>query len=183
MMLGRVRQQTRTGTLYSALVAQARQPGFYSALAVPDTVEGRFEMVALHCALALRRLRAIGGRPAAALSQQLLEYMFGDLDRSIREIGVGDMSVGKYMKRLGKSFYGRAAAYDAALDAGDGAVLAQAIDRNILGTAAGQEPALRHAAEILALYVMKADTALAQQPIAAFHEGTLVFPLPDLELP
>jgi cytochrome b pre-mRNA-processing protein 3 len=120
-------QRQRAAALYNRMVALARAPRFYAELGVPDTVEGRFEMIVLHVALALRRLHGVD----ETLAEQVLEVMWGDLDRSIRELGVGDLSVSKKMRLLARSFYGRATSYDAALQAGDEAGLAAALVRNV----------------------------------------------------
>ena len=112
--------------LYTKSVAAARLPDFYAALAVPDTIEGRYEMIVLHIVLLLRRLRQ-PGEHQKRLAQALVDYMAADLDRSIRELGVGDLSVGKFMKRLGEGLYGRAAAYDKALDDRDPRALETAV--------------------------------------------------------
>ena len=99
--------------LYEAVVAQARQPVFFAEWEVPDTVDGRFEMVALHAHLLLRRLR--DGGPAADLAQALFDVMFADMDASLREMGAGDLGVGRRVKQMATAFYGRMAAYDAGL--------------------------------------------------------------------
>ena len=177
--------QAIAGTLYLAIVAQARQPALYRDFLVPDTVEGRFELVALHVWLVLRRLRP-GGRPGGRhagrqgirTGQALLDYMFDDLDRSIREIGIGDMSIGKYMKRLGKSFYGRAAAYDKCLDAGDLPALAAAVRRNILGTSEADPAQLDAASLQLAGYIAECDAALAAQSVEWLCAGEVTFAAP-----
>jgi len=117
--------------LYEAIVTQARRPEFYRALGVPDTLEGRFEMIALHAVLVLRQLRN-DGADAARTAQALFDRMFFDFDRSFREMGAGDLGVGRRVKTLAKRFYGRLAAYGAGLERRDGA-LADAIARNIYG--------------------------------------------------
>ena len=104
--------------LYDEVVKQARTPLLYSELGVPDTPEGRFEMVALHAALLIRRLRAAGG-PGRALGQALFDLMFADMDASMRELGVGDLGVGKQVQRLAGQFYARLAALDDAFGKGD----------------------------------------------------------------
>lgn len=124
--------------LYGAVVEAARSLAFYRDLGVPDSIEGRYEMIVLHIALVLRRLRAaceFEPKQRAAVSQALIDFMAADLDRSMREIGIGDLSVGRYMRRLGEGLYGRAAAYDAALDADDQAALADGLLRNVYGGA------------------------------------------------
>lgn len=159
--------------LYSAVVAAARAPDFYAELGVPDTIEGRYEMIVLHVVLLLRRLRAPGA-DQKRLAQALVDFMAADLDRSIRELGVGDMSVGKFMKRLGQGLYGRAAAYDGALDNSDAAALEEAILRNIFD---GYDPGDRILA-IFARYVQAQNHYLAGlpvEPIAAGHVAFLPF--------
>lgn len=117
-------------TLYGAIVRQARQPAFYRICGVPDTPDGRFDMIALHAVLVLRRLRPEGeaGRP---LAQALFDQMFADMDENLREMGVGDLSVGKRIKAMARAFYGRLAAYDAAITADDRATAARALERNL----------------------------------------------------
>ena len=100
--------------LYHAVVTQARSPVWYRDLGVPDTPEGRFEMIALHVALVVRRLRQ-EGVAGQALGQLLFDVMFADLDGSLRELGVSDLSVGAYVKRLAGNFYARLAALDEGL--------------------------------------------------------------------
>jgi cytochrome b pre-mRNA-processing protein 3 len=135
--------------LYLAAVAQARQPVFYAAHGVPDSVDGRFDLIVLHVYLLLQPLHRLAqgedlgedlgdGRDAAAIrageiAQALFDTMFGDMDRSLREMGVSDISVGKRVKHMAKSFYGRVAAYDEGL-AGSGEILAAALERNLFGT-------------------------------------------------
>jgi cytochrome b pre-mRNA-processing protein 3 len=159
--------------LYSEVVATARAPVFYAELGAPDTVEGRYEMIVLHVVLLLRRMRAPGA-DQKRLAQALVDFMAADLDRSIRELGVGDMSVGKFMKRLGQGLYGRAAAYDGALDKLDAAALEEAILRNIFD---GYDPGDRILA-IFARYVRAQNdylTGLPIEPIAAGHVDFLTF--------
>src|ERR1700750_1806411 len=101
--------------IYGMIVAQARRPEFYLRCAVPDTVNGRFDMVVVHLWMMLGRWRAVGG---STESQQLFDRCCTDMDANLREMGVGDLTVPKRMKKFGEAFYGRAAAYDAALAAG-----------------------------------------------------------------
>ncbi|MBV9511586.1 MAG: ubiquinol-cytochrome C reductase, partial [Caulobacteraceae bacterium] len=102
--------------LYEAAIRQARQPALYADLSAPDTTEGRFELYTLHVVLVLHRLKGLGGQ-AGRISQALFDAYIRALDDALREMGVGDLSVGKKMRKLGEAFYGRAKAYDAALDA------------------------------------------------------------------
>ena len=156
----------RVAALYGAIVAQARQPVFFADWGVPDTVFGRFETVSLHVFLVLRRLKD-GAAAETALAQRLFDQFFGDVDRSLRELGVGDLSVGKKVKSFAKGFYGRIVAYEKALDTGDRVALAEALARNI-GDPASDRPLL---SERLADYVIRQDAALAVHPVARIAAG------------
>ena len=136
--------------LYQRMVALARAPRFYAELGVPDTVEGRFGMISLHVALLLRRLHGVDD----ALAEAVLKAMWINLDESIRELGIGDLSVGKKMKLLASNFYGRAAAYDAALKQQDSADLQTALIRNVYDG----EPPAQPAVAALVTYVREAST-------------------------
>ena len=115
--------------IYGMIVTQAREPLFYRDLGVPDTVNGRFDLLVLHLWMVLRRLKAAAG--GAAFSQALFDRFCEDMDANLREMGVGDLTVPKRMQAFGEAFYGRAAAYD--LASADGAEpMAQALSRNIL---------------------------------------------------
>ena len=118
--------------LYGRLVEQARAPAFYGVCGVPDSLDGRYEMVALHVFLALRRLKREGAATGAR-AQALFDAMFADMDRSLREIGVGDLSVGKRVKEMARGLYGRVVAYEAGLDGPDDG-LEEALRRNVYGT-------------------------------------------------
>jgi cytochrome b pre-mRNA-processing protein 3 len=115
---------------YQALTAAARMPGLYERLNVPDTVMGRFEMLSIVMILFFRRTRsaAVSGQEIA---QEIVDAFFQDIDYSIRELGIGDNSVPKRMKKLAGMFYGRLEAYSKAMDAGDATALAAALRRNI----------------------------------------------------
>ena len=116
--------------LYEAATRQARQPDFYLALGAPDTVEGRFELYSLHVVLLLHRLKGEGAE-AAETAQALFDTYVSALDNALREMGVGDLSVAKKMRKLGEAFYGRAKAYDAILAAQDRAELMALIGRTV----------------------------------------------------
>ena len=115
--------------LYGVIVAQARLPVFYAGFGVPDTVEGRFDMVVLHLMLVLRRLRQ--NSRCRGLAQGLFDAFWRDMDHNLREMGVGDLSVPKEMKRLAEAFYGRQRAYEEALSATDPTLLGAALERNV----------------------------------------------------
>lgn len=106
---------------YVSIVKQARRPELYAPGCAPDNFDGRFDMMALHVHLVLRRMRALGmGR--SEVGQDLFDMFFKDMDQAMREAGVGDMGVGKKVQKMVEAFYGRATAYDGVLDAqGDNA--------------------------------------------------------------
>ncbi len=164
--------QTQTLTLYGVIVAQARQPAFYSELGVPDTLEGRFEMLILHAFLYLHRLKN-EDEAAKAVAQKVFDAMFTDMDQSLREIGIGDLSVPKKIKKMAAAFYGRAAAYDAALEEGREA-LASAVQRNVYSENADE----RANAQALADYMIEAVRVLAGQSKEDLVGAGPVFPAP-----
>lgn len=120
--------------LYAGVVAQARTPALYEAYGVPDTVEGRFELYTVHVFLLLDRLKGQGAR-ASETSQSLFDTYLGALDDALREMGVGDLSVGKKMRKLGESLYGRMNAYEGPLRAEDVDALAASLAKNIYESA------------------------------------------------
>lgn len=155
--------------IYGMIVAQAREPVFYRELGVPDTVDARFDMVVLHLWLALRRLRAAG--EASRLGQGLIDQFCSDMDDNLRELGVADLKVPKKMLAFSEAFYGRSAAYDAAM-AADDAALAQALNKNIYSGQGGD-----HARD-LARYVRSSEAGLAGIDTVAFMTGDWRFPSP-----
>ncbi|MBY0337105.1 MAG: ubiquinol-cytochrome C chaperone [Acetobacteraceae bacterium] len=160
--------------LYGAAVSAAREPRPYVEWGVPDTTAGRFELVSLHAALLIRRLNAEGGEPGKSLAQAVFDAMFSDMDVNLREMGVGDLGVGKRVKKLWEGFHGRARAYQEALDGGDDAALREALGRNVW---AGHAP-LEGAVEALAAHVHRVAGALAGQGMEAFVRGEAAFPAP-----
>ena len=156
--------------IYGAIVTRVREPAFYRDLAVPDTVEGRFDLLLLHLWLVLRRLGTVGG--GAALSQALFDRFCEDMDDNLREMGVGDLTVPKRMRAFGEAFYGRARAYDEAIGQG-GEALAEAIHRNILDGKNFPQ------AQRLTAYALATEGELAQLDEAAVRSGALRFPAPS----
>lgn len=157
--------------IYGMIVTQAREPLFYRDLAVPDTVNGRFDLLLMHLWLVLQRLRTV--EAGSDLSQALFDHFCTDMDDNLREMGVGDQTVPRRMKEFGEAFYGRTAAYDLALTDSDEA-LAQAFSRNILN---GQHLAQ---ARRLAAYAKHAMAELARVEGEMFKSGTWAFPSPDV---
>lgn len=169
----------RTGfELYTAAVAAARDPAFFAGLGVPDTLDGRFDLVGLHAALLIRRLRNDEDTRGAELAQAVFDAMFADMDINLREMGVGDLSVGKRVRSMWEAFHGRAFAYEAALASRDEAALAEALARNVWrGETPGAGPDGRPspAAQRLAAYVVSLDQGLAGQPFSEFLAGRVDF--------
>jgi cytochrome b pre-mRNA-processing protein 3 len=161
------------GVLYGAIVAQARTAAFYTHYGVPDTVQGRFELIVLHLVLVLSRL----GREQSAgrrLGQKLFDMFCRDLDDNLREMGVGDLAVPKKMRRFGEAFYGRQAAYLAALAVADERVLEKALARNIFPVDGSDE-----SAALLARYAHAALKRLDAQDERAVVRGEVNFPNPE----
>jgi cytochrome b pre-mRNA-processing protein 3 len=162
----------RQGTIeaiYGMIVTQAREPLFYRNLGVPDTVNGRFDLLVLHLWMVLRRLKlAKGGK---GLSQALFDHFCDDMDANLREMGVGDLTVPKRMQAFGEAFYGRSVAYDLALTAGVES-LAQALSKNILD-GGGIDNARR-----LACYTETAISALARLDDTTMQSASWRFPSP-----
>lgn len=158
--------------LHGEIVAAARAPAFYLDYAVPDTFEGRFELLALHAGLVLRRLNA-AEPPGPAVAQDLVDAVFGHLDADLREAGVGDITVPKRMKKLAEAFLGRSAAYDAGFRLG-AAALCTAVGRNVY---AGAEAGA--AVDRMARYAAAAGEALGAASLEACLAGPLPFPDPS----
>ncbi len=168
-LLGANRYERAGLDLYAAAVGAARDPWFYQALGVPDTLDGRFDLVALHAFLLIQRLQAAPD-PAPDLAQALFDAMFRDMDDNLREIGVSDLSVGRRMRAMWEAFHGRAKVYTSAIEAADGISLEAALARNVWrGTAPDG------AAASLAAVVLAQMAHLARQPFAALEAGKAHF--------
>ncbi len=114
--------------LYFACVARARAPWFYLHAGMPDEIAGRFELVALHVSIMIHELERRGFHD---YGHGITEIMYKDFDRSLREFGVGDLSVGKKVRGMAEAFFGRAKAYGHAIDEGDVAIWCDALHRNL----------------------------------------------------
>ena len=160
-------------TLYGTIVAQARLPCFYREYRVPDTVNGRLDLLVLHLALVLDRL---ADEPQLReLGQALFDHFCTDMDRNLREMGIGDLSVPKHMQRVGEAFYGRARAYRAGLARDGQQALVEALERNIYGQ---EGAANRAAAARLAVYLRGTVGKLRVQPSSEVLAGRLTMPDP-----
>lgn len=152
--------------VYRAIVAQSRQPIFYAEWGVPDTLTGRFDMISLHVALVLRRLRR-AGKDSTAFSQSLFDYFFKDMDRSLRELGVTDLGVPKRIQKMSEVFYGLLTSISAAMDKRDGAELEAVIRRNLFADDATADAAS------LARYLFAQADALDTQPTETIRSGSV----------
>jgi cytochrome b pre-mRNA-processing protein 3 len=158
--------------LYGMIVAQARNVEFYRGYGVPDTIEGRLDMIMLHLVLVLRQLtRVHGSLPPAG--QQLFDRFCADMDDNFREMGVGDFGVPKRMQKVGEAFYGRAKVYESALLDADPAVLESAVARNVFG-----KVEIHLGARRLAAYMREAAVRLAAHDADALVSAKFKFPDP-----
>jgi cytochrome b pre-mRNA-processing protein 3 len=170
------RRYERAGfALYSAAVAAARESYLYASLGVPDTLDGRFDLVSLYAFLLIHRLRELPDA-GPALAQAVFDAMFSDMDMNLRELGVGDLSVGKRVRAMWEAFHGRANAYSAAIQAADHTALASALARNVWRGV----PPPGGAAEALARLMLAQGEYLAGQEPAALVSGEVRF-LPAAE--
>lgn len=145
--------------IYAALVTRAREPVFFERFAVPDTLDGRFDLLTLHAWLVLARLKS-----DAQLSQMLVDTIFTGFEEALREMGAGDMGMGRRVKKFADAFYGRLKAYG---DAQDAPEMAAVLDRNLYRGAAGT------CAGEMAAYVMRTKERLASWDNGAPDFGPL----------
>lgn len=158
--------------LYRSIVAQVRQPEFYRWHGVPDSLDGRFELLVLHCVLVIRCLRQSG--PAAEdLAQSLFDSLFANLDTNLREMGAGDIGVPRRIKAMAQAFFGRLKAYESALEAGPDELRA-ALERNLYGTVSPSAEQLAALTE----YAIEAVSALERCGLEGLRRGQADFGTP-----
>jgi cytochrome b pre-mRNA-processing protein 3 len=155
--------------LYGAIVAQARVPAFYSGYGVPDTVQGRFDLIVLHLVLVLAQIGQSDDSAERVIGQKLFDEFCRDLDDNLREMGVGDLAVPKRMRSFAEAFYGRQAAYLAALAATDQRELENALARNIFDDVKAGGGPVRLAAYVRATLACE----------ALLLRGQVTFPKPE----
>ncbi len=175
MIFSLFRKNTATTEVYEVyriVVEAGRNPVFFAEWGVPDTVTGRFDMISFHLALLFRRLRSNDPK-VRDFAQSLFDLFFRDMDRSLREMGVGDLSIAKRIQKMGNIFYGLLGKVNEAMDARDGARLEAVIARNIY---AGESPA--HAPK-LAAYAFEQSAKLDAQPLRDIVAGRLSFGAPS----
>jgi cytochrome b pre-mRNA-processing protein 3 len=171
---------TTATALYVAIVQQARQLKFYQDYQVADTLDGRFDMVALHTCLVLRRLRN-EHEQTKDLSQAVFDLMFADMDQNLRELSIGDTGVAKRIKKMASGFYGRLAAYDLSLnmkpETASVEELKKVIVRNIYRNTVMSEDSV----DAMAHYIIRQATALEQQQLGMLMDGNIEFIMPNFE--
>lgn len=171
-LFGRRRGDERADmAFYAAVVEQARQPGFYEALGVPDTLDGRFELIALHVFLVMRRLKGQGAG-ADLRARRLYEVMIDEFDTSLREMGAGDTGIGRRVTTMLRGMHGRIIAYDQALADADPRHLEVTLDNNLYGTVRAVDPAHLSA---MADYARGTAAALEALPVERIVGGELRF--------
>ena len=155
--------------VYAQCLSHARQPVFYQDLAVPDTFDGRFDLLLLHVYLILQRMLDENEIEAEAFNQALFDEIFKDMDQTLREMGIGDMGVPKHMRKMMKAFNGRMHAYAEAMEQGD---LKEALRKNLYGTVDDVDDS------VLVKMVDEADrmlSVLKTQPIESISGGQIKF--------
>jgi len=177
-MLGLINSRKRTATkaahrIYDAIMDVSRQPVFFGECRIPDTLEGRFEVLTLHAGLVVNRLsKADMGREGTLLAQCLFDVMFKNLDWSLREMGVGDLAVPRRIKALMSAFKGRSFAYDEAVRSGRGEIK-HALIRNLYGTVKDSH---NDELEQMTTYLQHCVDTLNRQGLSDFYLGKLSFP-------
>ena len=171
---GKRREREAAAGLYAAAVEAARRPVLYTAYGVPDTLQGRFEMMALHLFALLHRLMHEPGDDPE-LARLVSESFVGDMDAAFREMGVSDLAVPKRMKVLYGSFAGRVGAYRTAFGEGE-AALAAALARNVFPDGPEGRSALA-----LAKHLQTTVVAFRQAELAALRRGEAAFPAPPMQ--
>ena len=158
-----------TEKIYNIVVSQSRRPELFAEFSVADTLDGRFDLLSLHMCLIFKRLK-LEGNNHKRFAQSLFDFMFQDMDRSLREIGVGDLSVGKRVKEMGRAFLGRLEVYETVIKVND-ISLEEALIRNVYRS----DPLLSQNASKLANYVRRVDATLASVPIELLIKGEFTF--------
>ncbi len=149
-------------------MAQSRMPFLYADFGVPDTVMGRFDMLALHTYLMARRLKADDSEIANSLSQDIFDLFVADIERALRELGIGDTTVPKRKKKMVRSFYGQIDDFDDAMNNGDKTNLAEAAAKRYLTEGDGDSLSL-------AQYMFDQESNLMEQPMKGILRGQLMW--------
>lgn len=159
-------RKTTAQRLYKAALAQARRPVFYTEYGVPDNIDGRYEMIVLHVCLIMEALQG-QGKDGERLLQPLFDVMFRDFEFAAREMGIGDLSIPRHMKRMMQGFHGRAVSYREALDDEENpSLLINALERNVYGVLDKADPDVLAR---LADYVVRNEASLKAQDVTGGH--------------
>ena len=164
--------------IHGEIVAAARAPALFQHFAVPDDLDGRFEMVSLHAGLVIRRLKQLGAS-GEAIAQDVFDRVFEQVDDALREMSISDVGVAKRIKAMAEAFYGRNKVYGEALASRDRDQLAAALARNVYREKESSTPQSR----ALASHAVALAEALERVPIEAFAQGQFKYPNPAGEPP
>ncbi|MEM7444831.1 MAG: ubiquinol-cytochrome C chaperone family protein [Pseudomonadota bacterium] len=159
---------------YQTIVSQARLPFFYLDCGVPDTLDGRFDLIVLHAFLLMHRT-AGEGEVADQFNQTVFDVMFADMEGNLRTMGVSDLRIGKKVKEMARAFYGRSVAYREALADTDDAALYDALQRNLYRLADPRDVELAS----MVAYTRKQADQLAVQDLASVLAGKVKFVTPE----
>ena len=168
-------REAQISRLYDQILAQARDPSLYVDGRVPDTVEGRTDMMLLHLFLLMHRLNGETGE-IHAVARDVCDRFFTELDHAMREMGVGDLAVPKRMRKIADIYAGCSSSYGNALQSADDTELPQALLRNVYARREDRRPQ----ASLLADYVRRAAAVLAGVPAARLISDPIPFPSPPL---
>ena len=160
--------EKEAGTLYIKAVEQARLVSFYDTWGVADTLEGRYDMLAMHAFIILHRLKG-QGEQADAVAQAFFDVMFRDMDTNLRELGVGDMGVAKRVPKMAEALYGRINAYEEGLKSSDDRIMKSALDRNLYRKTATDDTKLA----AMAAYLRNQVAHVANQPLDSLVAGDI----------
>jgi cytochrome b pre-mRNA-processing protein 3 len=154
--------------LYAQALEQTRDPEFYSKFGVPDSFDGRFDLLLLHIFLLMERML---GEPnvGQSFNQALFDVTFADMDQTLREMGIGDMGIPKHMRRMMKAFNGRMHAYS---EAAEPEAFKEVLAKNLYGTV--QEPDAAHITAMLA-YVQSVRRVLGAKQATDILENGVKF--------
>jgi cytochrome b pre-mRNA-processing protein 3 len=155
---------------YGELLEQARNPVFFTSMGVPDSLDGRFEILCLHAFLIFHKLRNFG-EPGRQLAQEIYDQMFASFDADLRELGAADIGVGRRIKAMTEGLNGRIQGYENGLAMG-GDALKDAIRRNVFATVQSGEADVARLAD----YLERAVGDMANKGFDDILNGPLVFP-------
>ena len=162
---GQRRQAADAETLYAETVRLAHNPAFFDTYGVADDVDGRFDALSLIVALVMRKLKLLDD-DGKALSQQLFDSMFADMDLTLREMGAGDIGVSKRVRAMAEAFMGRLQSYVDAIDNNDKKSFSEALSRNLFRGNETIDPLANGVVDYLFALVTEIDNLPAEQVLA-----------------